>query len=357
MITEKTHTEEWFKSIKNTFKKKDPSILERVIKALTLLEQLKLSGLHSFVFKGGTSLILLLKNINRFSVDIDLCVKEKPENLNEIFNKVVNMGVFTKWEVTPRKPRPPLQKEHYKFIFNSLHSGKDSHIFLDLVFQELHYPKIDKKFIQAAYIETDGSLTEVDVLPIGCMLGDKLTAFAPNTCGIPYGIEKELEILKQLYDVSNLFGECDDLSLVKETFNKSSEVELAYRGLKEKTPHDVLDDIFETSILIATRGKNGNSEHYKEIEKGISGFKHYVAVGSFTIDNAIVCASQALYLSRLLKADATELKKFNPEEDLSTVHIEGEYNYLNKIKKSSPEAFFYLNEAILVHESLTVEEE
>ena len=40
------------------------------------------------------------------------------------------------------------------------------------------------------------------------MLGDKLTAFAPNTTGIPYFKKQDsmsMEIIKQLYDIGNLF--------------------------------------------------------------------------------------------------------------------------------------------------------
>ena len=59
MITDKTHTEEWLAELRRKFKRKDPSILERVVKALTLLEHLVDSGLEDFVFKGGTSLILI----------------------------------------------------------------------------------------------------------------------------------------------------------------------------------------------------------------------------------------------------------------------------------------------------------
>ncbi len=48
--------------------------MENMIYALHLLEQLKLSGLD-FIFKGGTSLILMLEEPQRFSVDIDIIVR------------------------------------------------------------------------------------------------------------------------------------------------------------------------------------------------------------------------------------------------------------------------------------------
>lgn len=42
-----------------------------MIFALHLVEQLQVNGLP-FVFKGGTCLVLLLNEANRFSIDIDI---------------------------------------------------------------------------------------------------------------------------------------------------------------------------------------------------------------------------------------------------------------------------------------------
>ncbi|NEW84864.1 MAG: nucleotidyl transferase AbiEii/AbiGii toxin family protein, partial [Mariniphaga sp.] len=52
---------------------KDPNLMESMVHALYLLEQLKLTGLD-FIFKGGTSLVLLMEQPRRFSVDIDIIV-------------------------------------------------------------------------------------------------------------------------------------------------------------------------------------------------------------------------------------------------------------------------------------------
>jgi hypothetical protein len=338
------------------FPGRDPAILERVVKALVLLEQLVDCGLDGFVFKGGTSLILLLENTKRFSVDIDLCVSEKSENIDDIFNGVIKKGIFTRWQKDERKPRPPLQKAHYKFFFDSRHDGQERTILLDLVFGELNFPKIIKKPISAIYVETEGAATEVQVLPIDCMLGDKLTAYAPNTCGIPYNIDKDLEIIKQLYDVSRLFCECSELDLVRRTFKKSAEVELGYRGLADKNTDDVLEDIFQTSIKIAVRGKNKDATKFNALSFGIRGFASYISEGGFTIEDAILCSSHAAYLSQLIRKNTvTEIKRFDKGIDLSKVEINGKFNYLNKLKKFSPEAFFYFKEAVTIYEEFKEE--
>ena len=353
MITDKTHTEEWLTDLRKKFKRKDPGILERVVKALTLLEQLVDSGLEDFVFKGGTSLILILEDTKRFSIDIDLCIREKPKNIETIFDEVLARGIFTSWELVPRKPRPPLEKEHYKFAYKSIRDGTESNILLDLVFQELHYPELEIRPIEALYIDTEAPVVNVQVLPVDCMLGDKLTAFAPDTCGIPYGIDKELEIIKQLYDVSRLFSQSKNLHLVRKTFNISSAIELKYRGLYGLQPSDVLEDIFLTSLLLAERGRRRDKEKFEALAFGIRGFANYISDGGFVIEDAIVCGSQAAYLAQLIrKGDETEIKKFDLDLNLEDVLIEGDFNYLNRLKKSSPEAFFYLKEAIEIYEAL-----
>ncbi len=69
--------------LKNTImilKKENPSadlqLLEKTIGALYLLESLVNEGLE-FIFKGGTSLVLLLNDLKRFSVDVDIITRRK----------------------------------------------------------------------------------------------------------------------------------------------------------------------------------------------------------------------------------------------------------------------------------------
>ncbi len=72
MIDKTSLSAEWLAEKRRQYKK-DPGIIESMIHALYLLDQLKLTGLD-FIFKGGTSLILLMEKPLRFSVDIDIIV-------------------------------------------------------------------------------------------------------------------------------------------------------------------------------------------------------------------------------------------------------------------------------------------
>jgi len=53
------------------YRRLNPPVLEKMINALYLLQLLK-KGDCQFVFKGGTSLVLILETARRFSVDIDI---------------------------------------------------------------------------------------------------------------------------------------------------------------------------------------------------------------------------------------------------------------------------------------------
>ena len=72
MIKKECMTTEWIKSISVRNKYKDLYLIEKVIRAMSLLEMLKLSGCP-FCFKGGSALMLILgESAHRLSIDIDI---------------------------------------------------------------------------------------------------------------------------------------------------------------------------------------------------------------------------------------------------------------------------------------------
>jgi len=72
MLSKDNFTEQHIRYLQD-ISKKDPAILERTVYAFGLLEALKRVDMP-FVFKGGTSLMLLLKHPQRLSTDIDIVV-------------------------------------------------------------------------------------------------------------------------------------------------------------------------------------------------------------------------------------------------------------------------------------------
>ena len=70
-INNKQYLEETIGMLKSENPSADIQLLEKTIGVLYLVEGLVNEGLK-FIFKGGTSLVLLLDEIKRFSVDVDI---------------------------------------------------------------------------------------------------------------------------------------------------------------------------------------------------------------------------------------------------------------------------------------------
>jgi hypothetical protein len=69
MIDRASYELEWIRKVSASLDKKgDPKLLEKVIYAFTLLEQIVVNKLD-FIFKGGTSLLLSTNPPRRFSID------------------------------------------------------------------------------------------------------------------------------------------------------------------------------------------------------------------------------------------------------------------------------------------------
>ena len=94
MINNETHTIDWILDLRNKLGKRiDPKLIEKVIWALTLLEQLKIKGLN-FTFKGGTALLLATEKPKRFSIDIDIITEYSEKEITAVLQKIVDEQIF-----------------------------------------------------------------------------------------------------------------------------------------------------------------------------------------------------------------------------------------------------------------------
>lgn len=360
MIDIKSLSAEWIAGKRNKYSK-DPNIMESMIYALYLLEQLQLSGLD-FIFKGGTSLILLMEEPRRFSVDIDIIISPKisREELEKCLSEVANSSAFVRVELDEKRSYlGDIPKAHYKFIYNSnfanrnkdgnVISNPDREILLDILFSDNHYPTVIEIALDTEWLLKTGKPVIVRTPDINSITGDKLTAFAPNTTGVPYNMEKEKEIIKQLFDVGCLFPLLTDIEVFKKSFIESAKGEIAYRPERKiESIEHVLRDIIETGLLIAkkdTLKTEDEKAKYGEINKGINQFRHFVFLGRFDILEAQVASAKAAYLAAIVLTDHSEvLKKFSNLIPLADyLIINPDFNYLNKRLKfvAEGEALFY----------------
>jgi hypothetical protein len=343
MISENCLKTEWLSKVSKENKIKDKILVEKVIRALFLLEGLTEEKID-FVFKGGTALMLLLNRAKRLSIDIDIIV----QNNNKLENKLSNIVAkkhFTRFEIQNRKISSNIQKAHYKlFYFPAYKTSKtEDYILLDILIDEPQYLNTITIPINSSFVKQIDKPMFVTVPDFNNILGDKLTAFAPKTTGIPYeknGKAMGKEIIKQLYDIGTIFNEINDLSIVRQTFIKFAFAELKYRNI-EPDINIVLNDIFETSLNIATKGKIGNAR-FDILQKGLKQIISFIFSESYHIEKAIIDASKTAYLSKLIQLDCRNIERFeNPAQITNWIIEQPFYTKLNKLKKSNPEAFFY----------------
>ncbi len=354
MIKEICFTEEWLDNFKGqaAHRRIDKIILEKMIYALHLLERLKSNGLE-FVFKGGTSLLLLLSKGSRFSIDIDIICKVERGELEAILNEVIGASHFTEWRLDEhRSYKEGVPKAHYKFSFDSSKVGSGT-ILLDVLIEDSIYPEQTDQPIATKWVETDEE-TLVTVPTVEAITGDKLTAFAPNTIGIPYfkGEDKRpfsMEICKQFFDLSQLFEQVEDLKTVAASFQAFATQEIEYRKEAEEkknlTPEDILWDTIDTCRIIARRGTGTDDEKAKfsELQKGITAFgTGFLMEGRFRIDDAVPVAARVAYLAtKLLVNDLSPIVKYEGQ-DIKELNIEDpDWNVLNRLKKQPDKSSFY----------------
>ena len=353
MIDQKTFSREWIEDRSNHFKKGkakgNSELIEKVMCAMYLLECIVSSGVD-LVFKGGTSLILLLDEVHRFSIDIDIILKDEEELDASLDGIVANNFIFAKYEKNERKNTNGIPKVHYKFYFTSLLDDTEKYILLDILFEDNPYVETVTMPIVSSFLMTNGEPVNVVMPTIDCILGDKLTAFAPKTTGIPYGKDKELEIVKQLFDVSILFDKVSNLDHVRETFTKIAQNELEYREMTDKTPDDVLHDIYDTSFIVSMRGAV-NKDEFNELELGVRRVKSHIFSRNFIIEEALLCASKAAYCAMLLLTKDSPIERFDESMNLSkeVIELEGFAKYFKTIKKITPEGFYYWKKAVELH--------
>lgn len=346
MIDKKSLEENWIKDIAKKHKS-DPILVEKVIRALYLLETLQQTNLN-FIFKGGTALMLMLPEPKRFSIDIDIIVPDKPQDIESNLDQLIANSDFIEYKLNERNAKSNIEKVHYKIYYRPVTNAraKSEYILLDVLYENNHYGEHTQEIsVNSLFLLSEGEDISVTVPLAEAILADKLTAYAPNTTGIPYGRDKEVEIIKQLFDIGQLFDIVDDVEVISNVFDLFAKTELKYREL-DHSPIEVLEDIYQTGIVIATRGKSGEGK-FDELQKGIQNIRNFIFSESFHLDIAIVSAAKAAYITAVLRTNEKELKRFTDPKEIAEWNIEQPFETsLNKLKKSNPEAFFYWYQTI-----------
>lgn len=344
MINKDCFSNKW---IKNKTKEINANqiIIERAIYAYELLGSL-VEDVTDLVFKGGSSLMLLSPELKRLSIDIDIITKEKDKALQRIFNKVTKKGIFNRWEKDRRLTGSEIPKKHFRFYYDSPVVKSEAYVLLDILQSKSPYPKTIEKLIKLPVFEVEKEV-KVTVPTVNSLTGDKLSAFAPKTIGIPYGKDKSMEIIKQLFDLGILFENITDLKEINKSYEKVAELEASFRD-RTLNIREYLNDSIEASFLLCQSDFKGSVENIftKELRNGIKRIGNHIVGGKYSFLNAREDASKVACLASLIKdrrleIDVLQLRQNRKDiEKIRDVILPEEYSILNKLKSISPESFY-----------------
>lgn len=355
MIAEICFTNDWLERKRKELKGIDPSLLERALHAFALLGHLAESGLD-FVFKGGTSLLLHVPTIRRLSIDIDILCSSPAAELDLVLREISRVSPFVSYEEDERGARGLPQRRHFKFFYAPLVSGNPApYVFLDVV-EEPNVPhEVIVKPITPEILEIRREIP-VRIPSIESLLADKLAAFAPRTIGVPFSPPNgrppdTMQIVKQLFDVGELFNIAEDLNAVRRVYKRVFDLENGYRG-GGFTMADVQADTLRASQSLSHHRLKGVKDDPEAITlvDGVRRLMSHLVNHRFNLEDAKVAAAKAGLLSRLIATEGSNplLSFWRTLPDPEVLHdakIEGEWERLNRLKAVNTEAFWYWYQA------------
>ena len=339
-----------------TFKAKDlsgdPVLIEKTVHAFALLGYL-VQLEENFVFKGGTSLLLHVSEVKRLSIDIDIILGGDIDKFIAKIKTIPENIPFIRFEENERGFRGLPNRRHFKFFYNSNLSKKEESILLDVVLENPDYISfVENKKIKSNLFDVKTELF-VRVPTIEGLLGDKLTAFAPHTIGVPFktvnGNSMTMQVIKQLYDIGELFDIASNFENIKKSFDSTFEKENGYQDIKFNRKQ-VLQDTIDTCVSLLQIRLKGfkNNEVSNSLEDGIKKIDSHLLNDKFGTDSkAKITASKVFAIASLLKNGhsfdfSNELFQHDKIHELANINLPDPYKRLNRLKPILPEAFYYI---------------
>ena len=344
----------------------DPSILEKCVHALTLLGYLVESGLP-FIFKGGTSLLLHLPQVRRLSRDIDIVCGRPATEVDAVVGTIGVRAPFFRSEMDDRGVRGLPQRRHFKFFYRSALAGNvEQEVLLDVVEEAREVHTVINRPIRTSFLEPEIERL-VRVPTIESLLGDKLTAFAPHTIGVPFrssksGEEQLQQVAKQLFDVGVLFDVASDFDAVARSYLAIAEQELEYRGNRHSRL-EALDDTWQACLAL-TATKPVIQKNYpdgKLLHDGLDKMQGHLTTPAYVRDIQArrTLASKAACLSEHLRAgvpfDFRSMRYNGDREQLEALSAASlnntPFSWIDGVRAVNPEAYYYWHRAIKLGQS------
>jgi hypothetical protein len=289
-----------------------------------------------------------LPQFNRLSIDIDILCDESDKILNQIFDQLVTDSPFDLWEENPRE-HVSIPKKHFKFYFNSVINNRADYILLDILQGSNIFPKTQSKPVNLEFFECENQV-KVKVPTINGILGDKLTAFAPNTIGISYQVKGQvnsMQIIKQLFDLGELFSFASNLQEITASYQAFLAAENGYRN-KNYSMDQTLNDTVETCFIISQMDLRGSVENEQTeiLRRGIRQVQSHLINRQFQLIDAKLATAKIALMAQMLRTNSTPTTlpiRFdnNTLNEISMENLSGKFVILNRLKAILPEAFYY----------------
>lgn len=350
MISTESFSKEWILRRSEELRYNNKQLLEKVIRAFSLLEMLVDAG-APVIFKGGSSLLLILKDtLNRLSIDVDV-ICPPGADIRPYLKGLEEHGFMSIVPVRTEHGGKQLPADHFRSFYEVVFGGgeeDEAFIRLDVLYEDNPYEQTQLLPIDSPFLIQKGDPLLVRVPSKEDILGDKLTAFGPETLGIPYYKEDRagqqrrcsLEIIKQLFDIGCLFDAVDDFTGALASFRKVSAVELGYRNMEGQIDK-YFEDVRQSAMCLSTRSQIGQGR-FEEFRDGLIRIKGYMYQRNYYIENATVDAAKAAYLATSFQKGMTDIMKFDREADLSELTVFSAMpKELQRLRRSLPEAFWY----------------
>ena len=345
MISRECFQKEWIQLRAKEAGSPNPIMLEKAIVALQLLGHLAESGLP-LQFKGGTSLLLRISPARRLSIDIDIVTQATPSELASRLVTVSTLFPFTGYEHDTQRDGDMPPKKHFRFYYTSALSEKTDHVLLDVLFEQEEALHCEPVTITAPFFIPEREV-QVPIPSIDSLLGDKLTAFAPNTIGILHHERRRTDIVKQLFDVASLFDAASDLTIAAQVYEVLHAKQLTYRKASF-TLEETLNDTIQTGFLYSQLDLRGGtkSEHGLFLEEGVRNLQNHLLSIPFRKDEARIAAGKAAALSAWIQKRPTlridEIRFDSTKlEELKSQTLGEPWSPLTRLKGANPEAFYY----------------
>ena len=354
MILPVCFSRDWLREQADALKARDVRNLEKCVMALELVGRLKNAGLE-FIFKGGTSLLLLVDRPRRLSIDVDILCLESLEKLEEVLGKVVR-SPFVAWEHQEHRDREAPPTRHFRLVYESAFDGAAGHaIQLDVIVAENPYAAVTESPVQAGFLELEEAAS-VFLPSAASLLGDKITAFAPSTIGYPYqplvastgapSEQRPIKVVKHLFDIAVLAELARNLDEAKATYRAIHAEQVKYRGLS-CTMAEALEDTQDAAFWVSRVDGRPPEENEKTefFRKGIRALDSHLFSEPFQIAQARNAAGIASLVASAIKTGRTDLDlprfltdELDPES-LRWAKLDAPWENLNRLKQTDPLAF------------------